>query len=1371
MCQLTHYDSKRQLFKSQYGVFGEGSSAHYRVESLLVPSGQDFEPLCHLQYTLGIPGETEGETIVHNADGTSIHYRFTKQYLIKDIETYDAQGTLKLHKHFTWTENQWLHSLELRSEGGHLQYTKTYAYDRYGNPLLETLTGDLSGTGEIESASIKREYSQERGHLLLREEYESGKVICYEYLSQTHLPTAIYIQDRDTPLIRELYTYDQHNNLIKKTVDDGPHYTQQTSTRYHLRQEPPFLHMPEWVEEAYLENGEEKLAIKTHLTYDHRGNIVQEKIYDSEGTPAYTLHKTYNERGDLLSETNPLGQEKTYSYDAKGRCIQESSYSKNLHTYKTYNESGHCIHKKQEGTLGLNQRESYRYDLQGHLIEKIDRYDNSTHFTYDPCAHRVIRSDKPLVASSEGTPQSVTTHSTYDPLGRKTSHTDATSNTTHWTYNARGQKTSIHHPDRTRETYTYDKEGQLTTHTDPEGLTLHYTRDIQGRILVKTYKTDRPLAAETYTYDSFHLIAETDKEGHATTYTYDSLGRKEEENRSGRITTYRYDPLGRLSIESRCNAENSLHIHYERDLLGRVTTTTNTDLQGTPLHKISYSYDEDGSTQTITRYIHNKPSEERYTYDELGRCLIRQDPIGHSTTTTYADPLNNLGQKVLQTETTDPQRTRTRTTYDAFGNIVHIEVLDPEGNSLRQHTYTFDPSGNCILEQDSAHTIKYTYTKRHQRKSETRAFDSSSERTTQYTYTPKGTLATKTLPDHTVLSYTYHPLGYQTALDSSDKTIKHRYHRNLLGQLLAATNHHHQITRTLDPFGNILQETLSTGATLSKSYDTFNRPLSLTLPDRSAIHYSYDPLHMKSVSRRAPFDQPLYTHTYTHRDLEGNATQEELIEGSGTLKRQYDPCGRERAQASPYHTHHMTYDMSGNLLSIKENETLRTHTYDKLHQLITETHPQSAKYTYDTRYNRIEKNKDPIEINTLDELCSCGYDMRGNLIRKDQTHYTYDALNQLIEATNTHSRITITYDPLGRRLSKTVKNLQEGERNEWTEHYLWDGPHELGVFTPYGMENLKVLGEKELPVSIELRGKAYTPLLDVQGSVRHLIDPRYNTIASSTHYTAFGQELPSSEAPLPNPWRYASKRWDPELGLSYFDARYFDPELARWLTPDPAGFKDSTNLYQYLLNNPFKYYDPHGENILGFCFGIGQMVLGGVVMVSGVAFEICSFGGYTVGFAVQEAAGFALLTGGYAYALHHTRDMLPSSHNSFNTSFNPAVLGGAVGIIGSRMYKESKNTDIYAPDRPLPRDKRTKEPVPDTDKPHTQLGTRKGSKGKYPQAREFDKDGKPVRDIDFTDHGRPHEHTKPHQHKHIENSTGGTPQRGDPEPVPERSYE
>ncbi|WP_445453146.1 DUF6443 domain-containing protein [Flavobacterium sp. 25HG05S-40] len=66
---------------------------------------------------------------------------------------------------------------------------------------------------------------------------------------------------------------------------------------------------------------------------------------------------------------------------------------------------------------------------------------------------------------------------------------------------------------------------------------------------------------------------------------------------------------------------------------------------------------------------------------------------------------------------------------------------------------------------------------------------------------------------------------------------------------------------------------------------------------------------------------------------------------------------------------------------------------------------------------------------------------------------------------------------------------------------------------------------------------------------------------------------------------------------------------------------------------------------------------------------------------------------------------------------------------------------------------------------HTQMGTNKGRKGNYKAGREFDADGNPVQDIHHTDHGRPSTHTNPHKHVNKPSKTGGTPQRGAPEPL------
>jgi RHS repeat-associated protein len=167
------------------------------------------------------------------------------------------------------------------------------------------------------------------------------------------------------------------------------------------------------------------------------------------------------------------------------------------------------------------------------------------------------------------------------------------------------------------------------------------------------------------------------------------------------------------------------------------------------------------------------------------------------------------------------------------------------------------------------------------------------------------------------------------------------------------------------------------------------------------------------------------------------------------------------------------------------------------------------------------------------------------------------------------------------------------------EYYLYDNEEEIGAYTQKGLTELRILASfstKDLPktIAIELSGKPYLPILDLHQNIRHIIDPLSHTNVQAYDYTTFGQTRSTPEKTrLFNPWRYASKRLDPELGLIYFGKRYYDPQLLRWITTDPVGFTTGINLYSYLLNNPFRYKDPDGQ----FVFAIPILIWGAEVIL------------------------------------------------------------------------------------------------------------------------------------------------------------------------------
>ena len=57
---------------------------------------------------------------------------------------------------------------------------------------------------------------------------------------------------------------------------------------------------------------------------------------------------------------------------------------------------------------------------------------------------------------------------------------------------------------------------------------------------------------------------------------------------------------------------------------------------------------------------------------------------------------------------------------------------------------------------------------------------------------------------------------------------------------------------------------------------------------------------------------------------------------------------------------------------------------------------------------------------------------------------------------------------------------------------------------------------------------------------------------------------------------YTGQRFDPETGLYHYKNRHYSPALGRFLQPDPIGYGDGLNLYQYAYNDPNMFSDPLG---------------------------------------------------------------------------------------------------------------------------------------------------------------------------------------------------
>jgi RHS repeat-associated protein len=98
------------------------------------------------------------------------------------------------------------------------------------------------------------------------------------------------------------------------------------------------------------------------------------------------------------------------------------------------------------------------------------------------------------------------------------------------------------------------------------------------------------------------------------------------------------------------------------------------------------------------------------------------------------------------------------------------------------------------------------------------------------------------------------------------------------------------------------------------------------------------------------------------------------------------------------------------------------------------------------------------------------------------------------------------------------------------------------------------------------------------------------------------------------------------------------------------------------------------------------------------------------------------------------------------TMYNLTVETAHTFFVGQQQILVHNTCNGYHPNSGLPRGPHG-DAAPDSEYPHTQLGTRTGRNGQaYKQAREWGENGQKVRDIEWTDHGRPTNHPSPHQH-------------------------
>ncbi len=1119
---------------------------------------------------------------VYDAEGGRVDYHSDRLNKIVKIERFAKDGSCVGGEQFIWSSDV-VSRLEIKVDLDRDLKPVTvtrYTYDARGNVIEKKISGNFSGKGaairvneygrpldtKCESYSRKFRYSVSEPNLLLEEFHDTGLHIVYDYLDGTDLLISQLTYDGEQLMARHFWEYNKDHVLICEIEDDGSSDRKDNLTGVQVRKirsiQPlttgAYLGMPHVVEEKFWDGHQEKLLKKMVFTYATGGKIAKKEIFDANGQHRFSLCFEYDEKGRLIERTNPLGQTEIMRYDACGNRTYARDFSGRIEMMSTYDFTNSLIKEVAQGD-GVHSR-SFQYDRVGNMVSEVDVRGHETLHSYDAkgrCIRTAFMADGMMG----------TVERELDHANRPVSSIDAEGNTTLTCYNAYGKPISIVYADRSVETYQYYLNGDLKIHIRPGEVSTEYEYDGLGRTLKKTIRgRGVPLAKELFVYQGALLMSHTNLEGHTTIYKYDGAGRKIQEELDGEVIRFYYDELGRMYREERGD------VAYVKkfDLMDRTVQECTELVQGEVLRKTAYDYDSAGNVKSVIRSVGGMQSVEQRCYDSWKRLISQTDPLGYQQTTQYFDFFqNDLGQKVLQTVLTDPMGLKRIDTFDPKGRVAKIEMVKNGVLSTEERRY--NRNDKIILKTCAIPAKKMTVEWVYDSMGRILRLIEDQDKVTTYDYTLSGKISSVVKPNGVTLYYWYDSLDFPIRVSSSDSTVDHTMWYDLMGRMVRADG----LLRTFDAKGRVTMEMFPHSLTVYNKYDANGRRVEFSIPRADCVlHYQWKGLDLSSVSRKTMSGNELYTHKYLVYDLSGNVLEEASAMNCGRIEYNIDLLSRKTSIESPTFSQKIAeYDPAGNICSMERQDESFTYTYDSLYQLTAEP---KFQYRYDALHNRKAKNNEEYQVNNQNQLVShFTYDCNGNPVDDGKMSYKFDALDRLISISTPEVTQIFVYDVLNR----CVKKITTRNADEHVQYFLYDGQNEIASFDrTFNCRQLRVLGatphaEIGSAVAVELKDKLYVPIHDLQGNVAQLISMNDEPI-TSYRYSAFGEE--EVVGPAKNPWRFSSKRVDDETGLVYFGRRFYSPSLGRWLSPDPSGFDDGMNLYQYVHNAPLTHCDDYG---------------------------------------------------------------------------------------------------------------------------------------------------------------------------------------------------
>ena len=949
------------------------------------------------------------------------------------------------------------------------------------------------------------------------------------------------------------------------------------------------------------------VLLKTYV-YNVAGQVSSVTLRDPDGVGPLTAATTtmvYDTLGRMSSQTSPGGATSSITFDSMNRVVTTMSPNPDgagpqlaavsTFTYdalgrtKTvtdafggvtsigYNAAGF----QTSVTDALGHTSSVTYNVDGQVLTSVNALGETTTFGYDafgnttsvtlpdpddsgPLPSPIMTSTYDLFGRSVSTtaPNGGVSTVQYDVNGRVLKQTAADGSFVTMAYDAAGQTMSAtqssgvgFQPAITLATsLTHDNLGRVTTMTDPAGTTSS-TFDSAGNVATVTDATGK---TSSFSYDLWsRRITATDGLGNVTTTAYNAVGQVGSITDSlDHVTTYAYDTVGRLIISTDAN---NAATHYEYDRLGRSTKLIDPVGNAT-----TWTYNAIGQMLTDSQLVPGEDAATRsYVYDAVGKVTSRTDRAGRTITFDY----DHLGRQTQQNWLTAGAAVNTiTTTYNSAMNVASIADNDAS------NSFTWDIMGRLLTSSNAGTTNAPTV----------------------------------------VLSQTYDALGRQNSLSTTINSIAdfvNTYSYDTAGRMS-------QITQTRGVGFQPANSSL-TDKRIDMTYDSAGRFASiaryesLTTNDAVATsNYVYDNAGRLTSLQHVAQSSSIAGYAYTWDAADRLTSMTSVIDGLTSYS--YDATSQLTGADHTGQTDEtFAYDANGN----RTNVARVSDAGSSSSSFITGTHNHilndgTSTYTYDLEGNQTSKT---------------------NIATGTKTEYTWNHANQLTAVTFKTSGNVVTksvayqYDALGRRIGKSVDDNGDGTMDR-RESFVYDGAGLLadaagsihiagpnGALNQAGWTDQLILsftdpdaGGSQSPVltarnlygpavdqifaTESASGNPLWSLADHQGTPRDWADLNASsttTIAQHTRYTAFGAidsitdatgtPLAANASPLPS---FTGQLYDSDAGLMYYRARWYDPQIGKFLNDDPMGFAaGDANASRYVRNSTQSAIDPTGLQV------------------------------------------------------------------------------------------------------------------------------------------------------------------------------------------------